>query len=124
MILKADTFVHQGNYEEAEQMIKEVLEASKDEFEAWSILCDVYFEQSKWDKLLGASKNALELSHEKRSKESIILYQIKALIETGNLHSAEERLDSLEGVKRRLVIKRATELRDEIIDKRKQVSNI
>jgi tetratricopeptide (TPR) repeat protein len=121
LILKADTFVHQGKCKEAEQIVREVLLIDKDEFEAWYILSDIFFEQAEWKKLLEVSEKALNLSPENWYRDRITLYQVKAMIEVGDLYRAEEKLIGISNSKRKMVIKKINELKEEITSKKKQV---
>ncbi|MFZ5987663.1 MAG: tetratricopeptide repeat protein [Bacillota bacterium] len=123
LTLKADTFVHQEKYTEAEKIAKKVLSISMDEFDAWYILSEIYFEQSEWKKLLKVSEHALRLSTKFWHRDRIVLYQVKAIIEIGELNAAEEKLNTISNTKRKIIIKKINELRKEII-KKKQVKNL
>ncbi|MDP4181814.1 MAG: hypothetical protein Q8942_12065, partial [Bacillota bacterium] len=74
---------------QVEQIAREVIAINNDEFEPWHILIKIYFKQSAWRKLLDVSEKALELLPQDWNSDVIILDQVKALIETGELSKAE-----------------------------------
>jgi hypothetical protein len=86
------------------------------------VLCDINFHKSEWQRLLVATVKALELIPEGYSPNRIVLYQVKALIETGELTKAEEMLNKLPDTKIKNVVRKINELREEIM-KKKQVND-
>ena len=121
LTLKADTFMHQEKYQEAEQIAKKVLSINKNEFEAWNILCNIYSGKSDWIRLLKVADKALLLATRFWHRERITLYQAKAFIEIGNLTAAEDKLKSISNTKRTFIIKEIRKLRKEITSKRNKV---
>lgn len=115
LVLKADIYVHQEKYDEAERLAQKILVIKDKDFDTFLILCDVYEEQLRWDKVLEFSKKAIDLADNEWQRENLFLGIAKALKEVGQIEEAKIYLDKLENVKRKHIKKRADELMDEII---------
>lgn len=112
--LKADTFVHQEKFDEAEQIANYVLSLNENEYDAWDVLSDVYFEKSRWTDFLSASEKALERAADNWRKDSIILRQAEVFIEAGKIDQAKSKLGLLKNSTRKHIIKRINELSEQI----------
>ncbi len=116
LVLKGDTCVHQKKFDEAEKVAQKILSIKIKDFDAFLILCNVYEEQQRWDKMLEFSHKALELAENQWHMENLLFKTSKALKEIGRFEEAKINLSKLVNVSRKHIKKRVDELLNEIIN--------
>jgi tetratricopeptide (TPR) repeat protein len=96
LTLEADLLEHLERYDEAERLLRSVLERDPRSLEAWNILSLVLQDQERWGDMLAAEERCLELATNAWERGFHRAARAKALIKLGQTALALAEIETLE----------------------------
>lgn len=116
LTLKADIFIHQERYDEAEPLLRKVFSIDGDDQKAWRHLADLHKCKKEWSELLSVANHILNTMCEYDDYDTLNALEksARAYLELGDYENCEIRLAEMADYKGIVADKKLKELRKDL----------
>lgn len=122
LTLKADIYIHQERYDDAEPLLRKAISIDRSDRKAWRHLADLHKCRREWPELLSVSNHILDTMCEYEDYDTLNALEksARAYLELGDYENCEIRLAEMADYKGIVADKKLKELREDLAKRMKQ----
>ena len=119
LTLKADVYIHQERYDEAEPLLRKAISIDGNDREAWRHLADLHKFKKEWSELLSVANHILDTMCEYEDYDTLDALEksARAYLELGDYENCEIRLAEMADYKGIIADRKLKELRGDLAKK-------